>query len=378
MNRASPARAGADLPRPSTTGRAGGKLRRWRRRLFIAAILLLVLLVGGELTARFALGLGDPPLLMADPHIEYLFRPNQDCLRFGNRVHYNAYSMRSDDFPASKTNPAELRVMVIGDSIINGGNPTDQSNLATTLLGPMLSARLNRSVVVGNISAGSWGPLNELAYVQKYGLFDADVVAIVLSSHDVADVPTFGPLAGETEKPICALAEGLRRYSFGDLLNRLKGVPPPDPAAPVPTPATLPADDVRRSLAALRELISMARSKGAKVVVFQHLEQREAQGTPDEGYVLLKSAVEESGVPVVPLGPVFALQLKTGPSPYRDTIHPNELGQKLLAGAMEKAILQVVASNEGVDLHDAAIMVMTRRPICPPQVANARAWWLYR
>ena len=335
MNAASPATAG--------TQPTARKPCRWRRRLVILAVLVVVFLVAGELVARFAFGLGDPPLLMADPQIEYLFRPNQDCRRFGNRVHYNAYSMRSDDFPAGKTNPAELRVMVIGDSIINGGNTTDQANLATTLLGPMLSTQLNRPVVVGNISAGSWGPSNELAYVKKYGLFDADVVAIVVSSHDAADVPTFGPFAGETEKPVSALAEGLSRYSFGDLMHWLQGAPPAaDAGTPAPTPATLPADDVRRSLLDFRELIGTARSKGAKVLVFQHLEQHEAQNVPEEGYLFLKSAAEEAGASVIALGPAFAAQLKSGVSPYRDSIHPSEIGQKLLAAALEKAIHQAV------------------------------------
>lgn len=48
------------------------------------------LLAGGELTARFGLGLGNPPLSQAHPRIEYLLAPNQDVKRFGNRVAINA------------------------------------------------------------------------------------------------------------------------------------------------------------------------------------------------------------------------------------------------------------------------------------------------
>src|SRR5690348_14331043 len=67
---------------------------RWFARLALAMILLLVV---GELFARFYLGLGDPPLMQSDPEIEYLFKPDQDCRRFGKRIHYNHYSMRSED-----------------------------------------------------------------------------------------------------------------------------------------------------------------------------------------------------------------------------------------------------------------------------------------
>jgi len=41
-------------------------------------------------------------LFSADPTIEYLYQPNQDIHRFGSHLRFNAYSMRSDDFPARK------------------------------------------------------------------------------------------------------------------------------------------------------------------------------------------------------------------------------------------------------------------------------------
>ena len=74
--------------------------RRWRRRLVLLGAVLVGLFLAAESFCRFYLGLGDPPLSMADPRIEYLFKPNQNCRRFGNTIRYNAWSMRSDDFPA--------------------------------------------------------------------------------------------------------------------------------------------------------------------------------------------------------------------------------------------------------------------------------------
>lgn len=324
------------------TQKPAPRRRRWLWRLLVLA---LILLIAGELVARFVLGLGDPPLLMADPQIEYLFRPSQDCQRNGNRIRYNAYSMRSEDFPARKTNPAELRVMVIGDSIINGGNPTDQSQLATTVLGPMLNSQLSRPVVVGNISAGSWGPGNQLAYVRKFGLFDADVVLVVVSSHDVSDVPEFGPLIGPTEKPFSALTEGLTRYSFGDLLHWIKGSPPA-PASPAEAPPqTRPAQDRDRGLTDFRDLLATCRAAGARIAVLQHLELREVQQQPDEGYVLLRSAAEGLGVRCFDLGPAFKAEIARGASVYRDHIHPNAAGQRLLANAMRDAVMSLLADS---------------------------------
>ncbi|MCC6134828.1 MAG: hypothetical protein IT491_05555 [Gammaproteobacteria bacterium] len=201
-----------------------------RRRVILLSILATVaILIGaGELFARYVLGLGDPPLSLAHDQIEYLFKPNQDVMRFGHRIIINAYGMRTENFPKAK--PAgEFRVMVFGDSVLNGGNLLDHSTLATTLLSKRLSDALERPVVVGNISAGSWGPGNWLAYAQEYGFFDADIVMLVISSHDYADNPTFAPLNPLThpqERPWSALWEGVTRY-LPRYLPRISAAPPP-------------------------------------------------------------------------------------------------------------------------------------------------------
>src|SRR3954462_12635056 len=97
--------AAPESPPSSEEPASPPRRRRWKRLAAWAAILLLAMLIGGEVFARFYLGLGDPPLLMSYPQIEYLFKPNGTYRRFGNHIHYNAYSMRSDDFPAHKIDP---------------------------------------------------------------------------------------------------------------------------------------------------------------------------------------------------------------------------------------------------------------------------------
>ena len=313
------------------------KKRRWRRRLAWLAVAVLVLLVAGELFARFYLGLGDPPLSEADSKIEYLFKPDQDCHRFGHHIHYNHYSMRSEDFPQHKSKPDELRVMVVGDSVVNGGVLTDQSELATTILEKKLAEDLKRPVVVGNISAGSWGPPNELAYLERYGLFDADVLVIVLSSHDYADVPTFTPVVGTRaypdHKPLLALWEGFDRYVIPKFEKKKE-------ANEGFVAATEPANeaDVRASMAALREMIEMGRSKGAKVIVAQHLEQKETLASPLLGHEVIKHEAMQDGLTPIELGKAFAAARARGEEPYRDPIHPNPVGQREIAGALAPAI----------------------------------------
>ena len=74
-----------------------------------AALILLALLVmvaAAEAYARLVLGLGDPPLWMADPEIEYLPVPSRSYFRRGKRIIFNKYSMRCREFPATREDPA--------------------------------------------------------------------------------------------------------------------------------------------------------------------------------------------------------------------------------------------------------------------------------
>ena len=113
-------------------------------------MILVVLLALAEMIARFGLGLGNPPLWQADSEIEYLAQPSKNYKRFGNRISYNSHSMRSDEFPKQKSDPNEFRLLVIGDSIVNGGVKVDQDALATSILQRNLQDIFKRPVVVGN------------------------------------------------------------------------------------------------------------------------------------------------------------------------------------------------------------------------------------
>lgn len=305
---------------------------RYGRNLLIASIVILIL---GEAGARWGLGLGDPPLVVDDPDIEYLFRPGT-YHRFGNVVHYNQWSMRSDDFSREKSAPDEIRVMVIGDSVTNGGALTDQREIATALLQDRLRRDLGRKVIVGNISAGGWAPYNELAYVRKYGLFDADLVVLILSSHDYAYLPTFEPRAGRDPNfpdrtPFFALQEAATRYlpRYLSIIEDTFKEKPPLALTDAVDPGA-----VGKSMEALRDLVTLARSRGAEIMLVQHLERDEAMGHKKPGYDVIRRFAEEMNVDRVDLGPSFAAAMESGLNPYNDIIHPNVKGQRLIADAL--------------------------------------------
>lgn len=307
----------------------------------------LILVAGAELVARFGLGLGTPPLSQPHPHIEYLFQPDQDVSRFGNRVLINAYAMRTPDFAEVK--PAdEFRVMIFGDSVLNGGNLTDHAALATTLLSERLAEQRGQPVVVGNISAGSWGPGNWLAYAEEYGFFDADVVVVLLSSHDAADNPTFEPLNPNThpqQRPALALVEGITRYlprylpTFGAPAPDQGVQPPADPDADAP---------VRQGLADLRAFLQLAEAEAARVLVVQHPDRDElATGTAQPGYGMINALADEGlGVEAVSAFPAMEAALASGEHPYRDNIHVNEVGQRILADVFFETLTAQPAESE--------------------------------
>ncbi|MGD1847263.1 MAG: hypothetical protein ACFB10_17880 [Salibacteraceae bacterium] len=171
---------------------------------------LMVLLV--ELVLRLGLGLGTPPLYRADPNYEYIYQANQDLNRRGNHVLTNAYSMRSH--PLRKDDG--LRVLKVGDSVIHGGGQTDHDSLASTRLEIALQKHFAQNIRVLNISAGSWGPDNGLAYLKSQGDFGAKVLLLVYSSHDLYDRMTHYPMVGDdpdypSTTPVMAMQEVWQR-----------------------------------------------------------------------------------------------------------------------------------------------------------------------
>lgn len=318
--------------------------RRWLRLLaWGLGITAVLAVVTGEIVARFVLGMGDPPLYKSDPEIEYLPLPSRTYRRFGNTLSFNSHSMRSPEFPARKTDQRELRVMVLGDSIVNGGNPTDQADLATTKLPEMLGKELGRPVVVGNISCGSWGPPNLLAYTTRHGLFDADVVVIVLNSEDAWDAPTFAPLPPEmpTRSPILALQEALGLYVPKAFKYHVLGQKETQVSTATPTD-----ESYRTAMAALETLINAARGQGARVLVVHHPKLSElSAGRMEPGFDQIRGLAARAGVPFVETKAAMLRLLTEEQRGYRDNIHPDVAGQEALARLLTAEVSRMVRAG---------------------------------
>lgn len=306
-----------------------------RKKLLIgASIASVVFILLGEIIARFYFGLGTPPLSIVDPAIEYMYKPNQDVYRFGNHILINQYGMRSNQFSKVKQ-PNETRIMVFGDSVINGGNLTDQKQLATSLLEDKLKEQYLQKVTIGNISAGSWGPGNWLAYVKKYGFFQADKVVLVVGSGDIGDNPTFKPLnpnTHPTNPPVSALVEGVSRYlpRYVPLFAQKSNFSEKDSF-----PAVVDRSQITKGTKDLAEFLKLAKQATDQVYVFQHWEKSELVDGPKLGFNQIREICTQLGITSISLKPYFQKSLQNGDDPYRDNIHPNQVGQAIIADAID-------------------------------------------
>jgi lysophospholipase L1-like esterase len=315
---------------------------------FVLKIILCLTICGaisGELFCRYILGLGDPPLSITHPKIEYMYKPNQDVNRFGNRILINQYGMRTENFSPHKQSTQESRVMIFGDSVVNGGNLTDHQRLATTIVQNKLKNSNNNPVIVGNISAGSWGPGNWLEYAKEYGFFEADTIVLVISTHDYVDNPTFAPLNPNTHpqhKPICALIEGFTRYlpRYLPILN-LEKINSEINWRPQPENEKISQFDINEGLKNLKKFLLMAKQTGADVYVVQYWARGEVEKNifESEGHQKINQLVRGLKIPIFQSGKEFQNAYKHGDNPFRDDIHPNDKGQELLANMILDILL---------------------------------------
>jgi len=167
-------------------------------------VVLIILAVTAGLWAaieallRVLLGFGNPLIYIADAECGYLLAPNQRVRRLGNRIEINQYSMRTGAIapsPAAET----LRVLLLGDSVANGGWWTDQTDTISEIMARLLrlqlqhlatnaqlSSKVNYSKFeVLNASANSWGPRNQLAYAQRFGVFGSKILVLLLNTDDL-------------------------------------------------------------------------------------------------------------------------------------------------------------------------------------------------
>jgi hypothetical protein len=123
-----------------------------------ALLTLFMLLACSEIGIRVS-GVTDFPTYQVADGIEYIPTPNQH----GAFLHKNAWVFNDRSMGTEKPwNPAARpNILLIGNSIVMGGNPYDQKDK----LGALLQNAVGSSYAVWPIAAGGWTNVNETMYL---------------------------------------------------------------------------------------------------------------------------------------------------------------------------------------------------------------------
>ena len=297
--------------------------------IILTSVIGITVLAEGGL--RLVLGLGDPPLYVADDEIGYLLAPNQNLKRMGNKIQINQYSMRSEAIEKSKPDSV-FRVLLVGDSIINGGWWTDQEETISSLIKNKLGSDGN-SVQVLNASANSWGPRNQLAYLKRFGVFESQVIVLVINTDDLfATAPNSAPVGRDRNypdrKPLLALTEAYERF-----IAKPK---------PLPNQPEEKGDRVGFNLEAIREINEIAKSQNTQFILAMTPLLREFGATGSRDYEkkarnrLQEFTIKEK-ITYIDFLPIFG----DFPQPeflYRDHIHLSPQGNHLVSETLAKSL----------------------------------------
>ncbi|OCR01617.1 lipolytic protein G-D-S-L family [Oscillatoriales cyanobacterium USR001] len=296
---------------------------------FLIILTLIVgLLVIVEISLRVLFGFGNPLVYIPDSDCGYLLAPNQTVRRFGNRIEINQYSMRS---PAIAPIPptSTLRILLLGDSIANGGWWTNQPDTISEIIARLLRQKNHSNVEVLNASANSWGPQNELAYLQKFGHFGAQILVLLINTDDLfAKIPSSLVVGRDRNypdrKPPSAIIELCSRHLF--------------PVAKFPeieTQTSKRGDIVGDNLEAIGKIQTIATSANAQFVLAMTPLLREISDRSPRDYEIqarnrLTEFTQTEQIIYLDFLPIFnSIQQPT--NLYRDNIHLSPQGNQLVS-----------------------------------------------
>lgn len=298
----------------------------------------LGLLIALEVGLRIRFGFGNPLIYTGDTDIGYLLAPNQRTRRNGNYIEINEYSMRGapvQKMPITST----LRVFLLGDSIANGGWWTDQKNTISSLIMQSLTST-HLSAEVLNASANSWGPRNELAYLQKFGTFNASAIVLLINTDDLfATAPTSLPVGREKnypdKKPPLALVEMYQRY-----IEKSKPIPELEKVRQEG------GDRVGINLEAIAKTQDIATQNNSKFILAMTPLKRELGEPGSRDYEIKARARLDEFTKARQINYIDFLPLFNGRQDsetlYHDHIHLNLEGNKFVSEVIKQSLLEVL------------------------------------
>lgn len=296
------------------------------KKLFkFTGIAFTAALVISEMTLRW-LGFHDFPTYREDNQYEYIHHSNQKRKIYRNDFFTNHYGMRS-----AEVDTAKKSVLLIGDSVLNGGNRNSNKDLASSIIGNYLPDSLQSL----NISSGSWGPDNGMEFIKTHGDFNASLVVLIFNSHDAGDFMSFSPQVGiNPTKPAkndqIAIIAFFKRF----LLPKINK---PVYVSEISKTTTGNFTELNPGW---DYFFKYCKSKNIPLIVFLHSEKTESKiGRYDEeGQKIIAFCRENNIVIVEDINEI-------APEYYSDEIHLNPKGQKMIADLLRPVILKSLNNN---------------------------------
>lgn len=292
------------------------------RRVLVWTLALLVLT---EIGMREA-GLVDFPTYLRDRDFGYLPQPSQ-AGRFLQRNIW-VFNDRSMGVPDPWKPSARTDVLVVGNSIILGGNTYDQKDK----IAPLMQAQLRSSCAVWPIAAGGWTSVNEFRFLER----NPDIVAGTdffvweYMAHQMGGVnPWFRETVHPTERPIWATGYVLRKA----LDQRFPSTPRfvlRDVADAAPN---------YRQFDAMLQRLTQASGRHPAGLIFLYPDQQQlAVARAGDEWLPDRAEVER----VAAKHGVVLIDIATSPQwtvgMYKDGIHPTNEGNAVLASILASAL----------------------------------------
>ncbi|MFN0040745.1 MAG: SGNH/GDSL hydrolase family protein [Burkholderiales bacterium] len=318
-------------------------IRMTRRRWLTLGVLAVCALLAAEGIGRVA-GLHHPVLYEVTGY-GYRVKPGQDIRRFGNRYFSNAFGLRSES-TTSLPGPGVLRILCLGDSLTNGGAVTDQAETYPYFLNQQLGTA-KRSVEVLNASAPGWAIANELGWLQANGTFGASVVILTMGGADLYQPAASSEIVGHHPSfPSDARWLALHELGARYLLPRLFPQSLADPGTGQPAGNSSVLDHVVEHVLAVARY---ARSHDATPVILyverpgqvdlSNLHMQHAKS-------LLFAALARENISV--LSTREAVEQAGGTALFRDGLHPNAEGNRVLALTAAKLLERILGDLPAV------------------------------
>jgi hypothetical protein len=288
-------------------------------KIIVYAILFLIVAEG---SVRM-MGLADVPIYLKDPDIGYIQQPNQSGSFLNrNAWHFNELCMNAGKFIPDR----KVEVLLTGDSVVYGGNPiTDDDRL-----GHQLELQ-SGAWAVWPVSVGGWSALNAMGYLKHYDpLFRYMKVLIwEINTGDFQKLETLqSSVEFPLEKPRFVLWYGFRKYIWGKYVEpkiqlwwpwKPKNIPPMDAHF----------DEVFNYLHDLH-----ARYPNLVRVIVWYPNQNDLSKNPTKLWISLTDRMRNACAK----DHIILIEVARDPrwtsKDYRDFIHPNAKGNKLLANVI--------------------------------------------